>query len=107
MVRLLVAHGANVNTDYHGLPTSPQHQACGTAVRLAMELELHEIVHFLLGSGADILLKPPIGGHDACSYEKFSAHLKAERELLTRQVEELQMEITALAMGIDSETSRI
>lgn len=53
LVRLLIAHGANVNVGYAGLYRSGAHSFWGTALQLATELKYQEIVDLLLESGAD------------------------------------------------------
>ncbi|CEJ86661.1 hypothetical protein VHEMI04168 [[Torrubiella] hemipterigena] len=60
LVKLLLAHGANVNAQYHDAlfsepsPSLIQLQSCGTAVHLAIEMGFDTIVRILLDSGANI-----------------------------------------------------
>jgi serum/glucocorticoid-regulated kinase 2 len=71
LVRLLRAHGADVNSAYHVLdipirhkpweePPAPIHFTCGRAAQLAKELGHDEVVQLLLEGGADVSLPPPV-----------------------------------------------
>ncbi|KAH6671967.1 hypothetical protein B0J14DRAFT_84256 [Halenospora varia] len=66
LVRLLVAHGADVNGGYHDLrwARSKSLLFCGRPVQLAMALKRVDIVVFLVESGADINLQHPAWYHD-------------------------------------------
>ena len=87
LVRLLVAHGADVNGGYHEYVSSSSSSAtthpyyansilslrwvrsksllfCGRPVQLAMALKHMDIVDILLESGADINLQHPTWYHD-------------------------------------------
>ncbi|KAH8808665.1 putative serine/threonine-protein kinase ypk [Xylogone sp. PMI_703] len=70
MVRLLLAHGANVNIGYHGLSIpvgsglasyyNRNYVECGRPVQLAMELGHEDLVRLLLENGANIDLPQPV-----------------------------------------------
>ncbi|KAL2842662.1 ankyrin repeat-containing domain protein [Aspergillus pseudodeflectus] len=52
LTRLLVEHGASVNTDYEGLVQSQSSRQSGSLLKLAMDLGDEEIISFLLEHGA-------------------------------------------------------
>ena len=64
LAQSLIAHGADVNAEYHDLPSSTLPRLpCGRVVQLAMYMRNHAVVHLLLESGARIYfshLKHPI-----------------------------------------------
>ncbi|PTB37278.1 hypothetical protein M441DRAFT_83185 [Trichoderma asperellum CBS 433.97] len=72
LVRLLLAHGADVNIGFHDLNSSmlpsnwPININCGRPIQLAMELEHYNMVQLLLDKGADINLAQPILQHHDC-----------------------------------------
>jgi serum/glucocorticoid-regulated kinase 2 len=76
LVRLLLAHGANVNVGYHDssilLPGGilyrfgHTYMECGRPIQLAMELGHEDLVRPLLENGADIGLPQPVWRHHVC-----------------------------------------
>ncbi|RFU73429.1 serine threonine- kinase tel1 [Trichoderma arundinaceum] len=71
LVRLLLAHGADVNIGYHNmympLPGILSiHMLCGRPIQLAMELGHQDVVRLLLDYGADINLAQPVWQHHNC-----------------------------------------
>ncbi|KAH8131894.1 hypothetical protein LI328DRAFT_160673 [Trichoderma asperelloides] len=72
LVRLLLAHGADVNIGFHDLNSSmlpsnwPINVSCGRPIQLAMELEHYTMAKLLLDNGADINLAQPILQHHDC-----------------------------------------
>ncbi|KAF3484058.1 protein kinase [Arthroderma uncinatum] len=95
LTRLLLAHGADVNTGYHDLSwdldESPERDtisfSCGRVIQLAMELGELEIVQLLLLGGADIHLIHPtwcVPGHQCwpgsrAVYQNVTDRLEAAR----------------------------
>ncbi len=90
LVRLLLAHGADVNAAYDVLdvhddhrklweePAPPVHFACGRAAQVAEELGHSEVVQLLLDGGADVGLPPPdwpVPGH-TCPLVPRSVYLR-------------------------------
>lgn len=76
LVRLLLAHGANVNAGYHdlsillpgGFPSwfDRIYMECGRPIQLAMELGHEDLARLLLENGADIGLAQPVWRHHDC-----------------------------------------
>lgn len=76
LVRLLLAHGANVNAGYHDLGTllpggfpswfDRIYMECGRPIQLAMELGHEDLVRLLLENGADIGLAQPVWRYHDC-----------------------------------------
>lgn len=72
LVRLLLAHGADVNVGFHDLSLDLLHDlwpiniSCGRPIQLAMELEHHNVVQLLLDNDADINLSQPVLQHHDC-----------------------------------------
>ena len=76
LVRLLLAHGANVNVGYHDLSSclpggfsyrvNSIFMECGMPIHLAMELGHEDLVRLLLENGADIDLAQPVWPHHDC-----------------------------------------
>jgi serum/glucocorticoid-regulated kinase 2 len=72
LVRLLLAHGADVNIGFHDLdvlllPSAwPIDISCGRPIQLAMELDHHNIVQLLFDNNADINLAQPVLQNHSC-----------------------------------------
>jgi serum/glucocorticoid-regulated kinase 2 len=72
LVRLLLAHGANINIGFHDLDMHllPDHWpidiSCGRPIQLALELGHHNLVRLLLDNGADIDIAQPVLQHHNC-----------------------------------------
>ena len=93
LVRLLLAHGANVNVGYHDMSSylpggfSPRFNhmfmECGRPIQLAMELGHEDLVRLLLENGADIDLAQPVWRHHDCNmiprvdYHRLTARLRS------------------------------
>lgn len=82
LVKLLLAHGANVNAQYHDTllsepsPSLIRLQSCGTAVHLAMEMRLDVIVRILLDAGANIYEPVATREFHACQMIPRETYLK-------------------------------
>lgn len=95
LVRLLLAHGADANADYHDLETWVIEDddgvetvcigfVCGRPVQLAMELGHPEVVRLLLKEGgADIWAPRPVSGYDGhkCAVVPRDVYVRVTAEL--------------------------
>ncbi|KAM3558078.1 hypothetical protein MY1884_004199 [Beauveria asiatica] len=85
LVRLLLAHGADPNVEYHNICRGHPRQArelhlpqpqysCGRPVYLAAELKFDEIVEVLIRGGADIHLQHPRAVEVQGTFEYYMPH---------------------------------
>ena len=109
LVRLLLAHGANVNAGYHDLSIllpsgfpfwfDRNYMKCGRPIQLAMELGHENLVRLLLENGADISLAQPVWRYHDCKmiprevYHQITARLRS----IAASVAEGKMSETALS----------
>jgi serum/glucocorticoid-regulated kinase 2 len=107
LVRLLLAHGANVNVGYHdlsfllpgGFPSwfDCIYMECGRPIQLAMELGHEDLVRLLLENGADIGLAQPVWRHHDCKM--------IPREIHHQITARLTSIAASVAQGMMSETA--
>ncbi|QYT05593.1 AGC/AKT protein kinase [Trichoderma simmonsii] len=90
LVRLLLAHGADVNVGYHDLPCD--HRSCqfidfmcGRVIEAAMELGHQDMVELFLEMGADIHLPQPTWQFHDCPMIARSVYFSVRTQL--REVE--------------------
>ena len=106
LVRLLLAHGANVNAGYHDLSLllpggfsswfDRIYMECGRPIQLAMELGHEDLVRLLLENGADIGLAQPVWRHHDCKM--------IPREVHHQITARLRSIAASVAQGMMSET---
>jgi serum/glucocorticoid-regulated kinase 2 len=107
LVRLLLAHGANVNAGYHDLVTllpggfpswfGRIYMECGRPIQLAMELGHEDLVRLLLENGADIGLAQPVWRYHDCKM--------ISREIHHQITARLRSIAASVAQGIMSQTA--
>lgn len=93
LVRLLLAHGADVNVGYHDLdgehrfppPSQIIDVTCGRVIQEAMELGHRDMVGLFLDSGADIHLPQPVWQFHDCPMIPRAVYLRVTARL--REVE--------------------
>ncbi|PKK51403.1 hypothetical protein CI102_3768 [Trichoderma harzianum] len=89
LVRLLLAHGADVNVGYHGLHGERQSLfidvTCGRVIEAAMELGHRDMVELFLEMGADIHLPQPTWQFHDCWMIARPVYLRVRTQL--REVE--------------------